>query len=183
LRPDTVPDDMGVGIKLSKAEMAGWTERLAAWREFAQLEADTLTALSGLDLSVTGEVDGFSPCVAMEIGLGAPTERGDLRVIVEMEQDHLSVLGCTMFGEDATDDMLLDMLGEIANTAAGAFARRALADSAVLTMGLPTRVSVDLAREYLSQSDAACVVSLGTSDSSVRLRIHIGTKARESVAA
>ena len=154
--------------------------RLAAWREFPQLSASTLSVLFGMEFANIEESSDFSPTAAAGVRLNATGDLEEVPVVVEMDQSGLAALGQLMFGEESDTAMQMDMLLEIANTMAGAFSREALAEQRELTIGLPASVPTGQAKEMVTTGAHRTVV-VQNAELGARVRVTIGKRSKHNV--
>ncbi len=105
-----------------------------------------------------------------------------MRVVIEVAEPSLAHLGVAMFGGPPMDSAaLLDLLLEVGNTVAGAFARDARTDGVELTMGLPATLSVEDAERRMASMDAEQLVEVVSDDGVARLRVRMGCRSKRNI--
>jgi CheY-like chemotaxis protein len=163
-----------------------WTQtldlrKLRVWGEMgAVIVEDFATILGPLDVVESGLIEG--EVRAASIPLSLAKEEIELRVFVALEYAHLRRFGAHVLGDpEAPDDLLEDMLRELANTAGGAVKRVALLEQVAVTVGLPvseTRVTAQTGEH------ARCwVATLRGSDARIALVGEIITRKNRRVSA
>ena len=114
--------------------------RLDAWRRLGPLVAEDLAQLVGRELeAIEGWPKNFGQRVrGATIPMSMASDQTEVRVSIVVDPSSATWLASTILGDPApADDVLEDVLREMANTAGGAVKRAALPDNVVMTAGIP----------------------------------------------
>lgn len=161
---------------------AGRFTDIESWRAFGDRTGVVLTDLTSIPFGVVRRPTNFEAGFAVEVPLVVVREATEMRVVIEVAEPSLAHLGAAMFGgTPMAPAALLDLLLEVGNTVAGAFAREARTDSVELTMGLPATLSVEDAGRRMTSMDAEQLVEVVSEDGSARLRVRLGCRSKRNV--
>ncbi len=134
--------------ELALAPQCSELVRLSAWKTLDQMALTDLSQMFALPFALieeqniarwTAPANGF----ASTLTLALAREQVELRLTVETDALSARWLASrALEGEDEIgESVILDLLGEVANTLAGAFSRAAAAEGMSFTAGLPTPAS------------------------------------------
>jgi DNA-binding response OmpR family regulator/CheY-specific phosphatase CheX len=134
--------------ELALAPQCSELVRLAAWKTLDQMALADLTHMFALPFALldeqdiarwTAPVNGFASTLTLSLA----REQVELRLTVETDAlSARSLAARALEGEEEVDEsMIHDLLGEVANTLAGAFSRAAAAEGMSFTAGLPVPAS------------------------------------------
>jgi CheY-like chemotaxis protein len=114
--------------------------KLQVWKTIGCVVADDLSQIAGQAFSVNeGCPQRFSGCRSATIPMSLAGDQLELRVSLVVDPRSLAWLCEALLGDAAAaNEAADDALRELANTAGGAIKRAALAESVVLTTGLPS---------------------------------------------
>jgi hypothetical protein len=133
---------------LALAPQCSELARLAAWKTLDHMALSDLSQMFSLPFTLieeehlarwTAPVNGFGSTIALSLA----REQVELRLTVETDALSARTLAARAFEgeEEPTEPVIRDLLGEVANTLAGAFSRAASAEGMSFTAGLPAPTS------------------------------------------
>ncbi len=137
-----VPANSGT-YELALAPQCSELVRLSAWKTLDQMALADLSQMFGLPFTLIDEAEiarwtpptnGFGSTLVLSLA----REQLEMRLTVETDALSATTLASRILGEDdANESVIRDLLGEVANTLAGAFSRSAAAEGMSFTAGLP----------------------------------------------
>ena len=131
--------------ELALAPQCSELVRLSAWRTLDQMALVDLSQMFGVPFELQGETEiarwnppanGFASTIVLTLA----REQLEIRLTVETDAVSGRSLSRRALGEDEepTEPVIRDLLGEVANTLAGAFSRSAGSEGLSFTAGLPS---------------------------------------------
>lgn len=148
--------------------------RIPAWQPVEQVVVGELAALLGVAL-VPQPAGPYQGAQISEIHLVVAAEQLDVRLLIEADDDACRLVAERLLGGDASVPAVQDALREMANTAAGALKRAALADGVDFTLGLPSNPSLTASEpghrrwHACTAAGAALAISLALTTADLRL--------------
>jgi hypothetical protein len=112
---------------------------LRAWRHLDTVVADDLEGMLCQTVKITEKhLPAMSSIQLATIPMTLPSEQLDLCISITADVSARKWLGVTLLGDDAaTNDVVQDIMRELANTVGGAFKRAALLERTTVSTGIP----------------------------------------------
>jgi DNA-binding response OmpR family regulator len=129
--------------------------KIKAWKELDALIGKELGEMMGLELKLsTCELSQIVH--ASDITISIANDRVEIRLALGIDGPGTEALGAHLLGGDTSPAAIGDALRELANTAAGAFKRAALADGANVAISIPSNrdlLSAGEGRRFMLRGD------------------------------
>jgi CheY-like chemotaxis protein len=163
--------------ELALAPQCSELVRLSAWKTLDQMALADLSQMFGLPFTLIDEAEiarwtpptnGFGSTLVLSLA----REQLEMRLTVETDALSARTLASRILGEEeANESVIRDLLGEVANTLAGAFSRSAAAEGMSFTAGLPAPATA-------SSSTSAPVLSRWVGVCAGEIHVYVSCVAR-----
>ena len=155
--------------------------KLVCWSSFADTTAACLRDTFGRSMDLTvPKTHGFVPSHASSLSLSLPDANAEFRLALEIEGAAIESISNSVFGE-VTNNVLWDVVKEMANTVGGAFMRAGLNESVQMTMSIPSEVDAPRVPTIFQYIDACTSVWLRDTESGGTIALHLGVRSRRNV--
>jgi CheY-like chemotaxis protein len=112
--------------------------KIAAWTNLESLIGKEMSEMMGIDLAASASVPPAQIVHASNIAISIANDRIEIRLALGIDGPGTEALAAHLLGGDTSPEAIGDALRELANTAAGAFKRAALADGANVAISIPS---------------------------------------------
>jgi len=127
-----------IGAPHDQAQAAAGAPKLRAWQYLDTIVADDLEGMLGKRVTLTERQLPKPGMHLATIPMTLPDAQLDLCISIAADGPARKWLGSALLGDDAaTDDVVQDILRELANLAGGAFKRSALIERSAVSTGIP----------------------------------------------
>jgi DNA-binding response OmpR family regulator len=147
----------------------------STWKRAAALIQDTASRFLALPVVVSPETGGVTASLGCAISLSHATYQLEARIAIGAEMKSARKLAMHLFGEEG-DDLMGDMLNELANLFMGALKTSFSSENFAFTGGLPETVSPDYVVRPTATYKHQETFVLGIDDS--RLLIYLGMRSK-----
>ena len=170
-------------VTLGENESVAAFTKLACWSSFADTTATCLRDTFGRSIDLIGPPSssrGFNPSHASSLCLSLPDANAEFRLAIEIDGAAIESISTSVFGE-ITNNVLWDVVKEMANTVGGAFMRAGLNESVQMTMSIPFEVDAPRVPTIFQYIDACTTVWLRDAESGGTIALHLGVRSRRNV--
>lgn len=155
--------------------------KLECWSTFAETTANCLRDTFGREIEHIKPVEsGFSASHASTLSLSLPDMNAEFKLTLETDGAAIQSISQSVFGE-VTNNVLWDVVKEMANTVGGAFMRAGLNESVQMTMSLPSEVDAPRVATLFQYIDASTSCWLRDKESGGTIKLHLGVRSRRNV--
>lgn len=150
----------------------------ATFRSVFQLLAGAASQLLGLPAAIEQVERARPPQFGSTIVLSSAADQLELRIAVGVDALSARMLAVHLFGDEA-DDLVADMLNELANIFMGGLKTAFAAESIALTAGLPSQLPAEqvLRPEQVFKHQEVCMFAI----QDATLVVHVGLRSKSNI--